>query len=105
MQVTPMSFVTFSVKHGRTLDQARTELRSVVQQVQSRFGGMISRVDWSPDGSGVKLFGAGFDIDLRVDAEAAHVSGNLLFLGGLLSGPLVGGLKQIVQKTFAKRLT
>ena len=100
-----MSFVTFSVKHGGTLDEARARLRTTVDQVQAQFGRSIDRTEWSADGSSAKMWGKGFDVELRVDPSDVHVAGNLTFLGGLMSGPFAGALKQIVQKTFQKRLT
>src|SRR4051812_14064951 len=100
-----MSFVTFSVKHGGTLDQAKAQLRTAVGQVQSQLGGMIDRTEWAADGSAVKVWGKGFEVEMRVDPADVHVAGNLTFLGGLMSGPVGGMLKQIVQKSFQKRLT
>ena len=52
----------------------------------------------------VRLDGVGFWVEMRVDAEAVHVSGDLPVLGGLLGGPMATGLKQIVQRTFQKEL-
>ena len=100
-----MSFVTFSVKHGGTLDEARAQLRTAVGRAQSQLGRAIDRTDWAADGSSVKMWGKGFDVELRVDSTDVHVVGNLTFLGGLMSGPFVGTLKRIVQKSFQKRLT
>ena len=100
-----MSFIDLSIKHGQSPESARERLRTSVTELSSRFGGMIERTDWSADGSGVKVLGKGFNVDMRVDAEDLHVSGNLTFLGGLLAKPLAAGLKQILQKTFPKQLT
>lgn len=99
-----MSFITVSVKHGQTQDEARTRLRQSVGEVNAKFAMMIQRVDWSPDGNQVKLLGKGFDLDMRVDAENLHVTGNITILGGLLAGPLAAGLKQILGRNFPKQL-
>ena len=100
-----MSYLTFTLKHGMTLEDARGHLRKAVGEVCTRFKPVVQQVDWSGDGSGVKITGRGFDIDMRVDAQDLHVAGNLAFLGGLLSGPFATGLKQILQRTFPRRLT
>jgi hypothetical protein len=99
-----MALINLSVKHGRTLDEARRLLEKAVQEAQTRFGPMIQRIDWSADRSSVKLFGVGFEAEMRVDAVDVHVSGDMPFLGNLLSGPMVSGLKGIIQQTFQKRL-
>jgi hypothetical protein len=99
-----MNDLTFTLKHGTTQDDARQRLRSAVGEVQGRFGGMIQSAAWSADGSGVKIAGRGFDVDMRVDAERLHVAGHLGILGGLLSGPFAAGVKAIVQNAFQKRL-
>jgi hypothetical protein len=99
-----MALINLSVKHGKTLDEARSLLGTVVPEIQARFGPMVQRVDWAPDRSGVKLTGVGFDVELRVDAQEVHLSGDMPFLGNLLGGPLVSGLKSILQQTFQKQL-
>jgi hypothetical protein len=99
-----MALINLSVKHGKTLDEARTLLETAVREVQGRFGPMVQRVEWSDDRNGVKLSGVGFEAEMRVDPQDVHVSGDLPFLGNLLASPLVAGLKGIVQQTFQKHL-
>src|SRR3954468_18342637 len=100
-----MSLITVSIKHGQPLDDARRSLRLSVGDIHAKFGMMIQRVDWSADGDQVKLTGKGIEIDMRLDAEHLHVSGNLTFLGGLLAGPLAAGVKQILGRNFPRQLT
>jgi hypothetical protein len=100
-----MPLINLSIKHGRTLEEARTRLETAVHEVCARFGPMIQRVEWTADRTAVRLLGRGFEADLRVDAQEVHVTGDLPFLGGLLGSPLVAGLKAIVHETFQKRLT
>ena len=100
-----MSFITLSVKHNQTHDEARARLRQSVGEVNGKFPMMIQRVDWSPDGNQVKMIGKGFDVEMRVDAEKLHATGNITILGGLLAGPLAAGLKQILGRNFPKQLT
>jgi hypothetical protein len=66
---------------------------------------MVQRVEWSQDRNSVHLSGQGFHVEGRVDAQMIHLTGDISFLGGLLSGPLASGLKQIVERAFHKRLT
>jgi hypothetical protein len=99
-----MSLINLSVKHGRTLDEARTRLETAVAEVSRSFGPMIRRVEWTADRAGVRIDGSGFWVEMRVDAQDVHATGDIPILGGLLGGPLVSGLKQIVQQTFQKKL-
>jgi hypothetical protein len=100
-----MSAIQLTVKHGRTLEDARKQLERAADEVRSRFGLMVQRVDWSEDRNCVKLTGTGFVVEMRVDATDVHVTGDIPILGKLLSGPLAAGLKKIVQHNFQKRLT
>jgi hypothetical protein len=99
-----MSLINLSVKHGRTLDEARGRLEAAVTEVHRNFGPMIRRVDWAGDRTGVRIDGTGFWVEMRVDAQDVHATGDIPILGGLLGGPLASGLKQIVQETFQKKL-
>lgn len=100
-----MSFIHLTLKHGRTLEEARTLLEQTVDQARSQFGLLVQRVEWSADRNCVQLAGTGFDIKMSVDAHEVHVEGDIPILGRLLAGPLVTGLKGILQRTFHKQLT
>ncbi len=99
-----MPLINLSVQHGRTLEEARSQLETAVQRVHSQFGALIRQVRWSVDRSQVRLDGMGFWVEMWVDAQEVHVSGDMPLLGGLLGSPLAIGLKQIVQQTFQKKL-
>jgi hypothetical protein len=100
-----MSLVNVSLKHGRDISEARTCLERAVTDVQGLFGTMIQRADWSSDRNRVRLDGAGFWVEMSVDDEHVHATGDIPFLAGLLGGPLGGGLKKILEERFQKRLT
>jgi hypothetical protein len=100
-----MALINLSVKHGRTQDEARRVLEASVREAESRFGPLVQRTDWSADRNGVKMSGVGFEVEMRVDPTDVHLSGDLPFLGNLLSGPLMSGLKGILEQRFQKRLT
>jgi hypothetical protein len=97
-----MSLFHVNVRHGRTLDDARARLETAVNEVRARFGAMVQRVDWSPDRNGVTVAGGGFVVEMHVDAQDVHVTGDIPLLGALFGKPLEAGVKQIVQKTFGK---
>ena len=99
------SLITLSVKHGRTLDDARQRLEMTVNQVQSQFATMVDRTEWSSDRNTVRLVGKGFWVEMRVDPTDVHINGDIPILGKLLGGPLTAGLKKIVEKNFQKKLT
>ena len=99
-----MSLINLSVKHGRTLDEARSRLEVAVAEVSRSFGPTIQRVEWAADRHRVRIDGTGFWVELWVDVQEVHARGDIPFLGGLLGGPLASGLKQIVQQAFQKKL-
>ena len=99
-----MPAISMAVEHARDPADARAALRAAVEQTVGRFGPLIRRVDWSPAGDAVRVTGMGFTADIAVDATHVRVSGDLAGAGGMLAGPVVAGLKQIVQKVFAKKL-
>jgi hypothetical protein len=44
-------------------------------------------------------------MELWVDAQEVHATGDIPILGALLGRPMAGELKQILQQTFRKSLT
>jgi hypothetical protein len=100
-----MPLINLTLEHGRTLGEARRQLETAVHQISGRFGSLVRRVQWEADRSRVKLEGVGFWIELSVDAQVVHATGDVPILGGLLGSSLSSGLKQILQVTFRKKLT
>jgi hypothetical protein len=98
----PMIDLTF--RHGQTLEEARSRLEITVTEVNARFGSMIRRAEWAADRSRVKLDGIGFWVEMSVDAQALHATGDIPILGRLLDGQLTSGLRQIIRQTFQKKL-
>jgi hypothetical protein len=94
-----MSLIQLKVEHGRTFEEARDRLALAVQEIQTRFGLMVRKVEWSPGRDSVTLEGPGVRIDLKVDALAVHVTGDIPMLAGILGSPR---LKQIVESAFRK---
>jgi hypothetical protein len=99
-----MSLINLSLKHGRSLDEARSSLEKAVGEVHGLLKSMVQRTEWSPDRNRVRIDGTGFWVEMTVDAESVHATGDIPFLGSLLGGPIAGGLKQIVEKSFQKKL-
>jgi len=99
-----MSELNLSLKHHRTLDEARMRLEETVRHAQARFGGMIQTVDWSADRTNVRLTGAGFTGRVWVDAQEVHAVVDVPFLGQLLASPLVAGLKGLLEMRFPRQL-
>jgi hypothetical protein len=100
-----MSLINVSLEHRRTLAEARDSLEKAVADVQGLFSAMIQRADWSSDRNRVRIDGAGFWVEMSVDDRHVHATGDIPFLGGLLGGPLGGGLRKILEDRFPKRLT
>jgi hypothetical protein len=100
-----MPLINLSVQHRQSLEEARSRLETAVNKVLSQFGALVRQVTWSADRSRVRLDGRGFWVELWVDAQDVHATGDMPLLGALLGSPLAAGLKQILQQTFRKQLT
>lgn len=94
-----MSLIDVKLKHGRTYEDARDRLAKAVAQLQGQFGGMIRKAEWSPGRDAVVLEGPGARLDLKVDADEVHVTGDIPLLAGLFGS---SNLKQLVESTFKK---
>lgn len=103
--MTAMSLINVSLKHGRTLAEARASLEKTVGDLQRMFGPMIQSADWSGDRDRVRLGGPGFRIEISVDDQHVHATGDVPMLSGLLGGPLGDGIKKILEQRFPKKLT
>jgi hypothetical protein len=99
-----MPQLNLTLQHGRTLDEARRNLEATVNQITGQFGSFVRRVEWDAERSRAKLHGVGFLIEMWVDAQAVHATGDIAILGGLLGSSLASGLKQIMQVTFRNKL-
>ena len=100
-----MPLINLAVQHGQSLEEARSRLETVVHKVLSQFRALVRQVAWSDDHTWVRLDGIGFWVQLWVDAQDVHATGDIPFLGALLGRPVAAGLKQILQQTFRKQLT
>ena len=76
-----------------------------MQRISGQFGPLVRRVAWAPDRDRVKLEGAGFWVEMWVDARDVHATGDIPMLAGLLGSQLGSGLKRIVEQTFRKQLS
>ena len=96
--------INLSVQHHQTQEQARRRLETAVRELSASLGVMLRRVEWATDRNRVRLEGVGFWVELWIDAQALHASGDAPIIGRLLGGPLGVRLKQIVERTFQKQL-
>lgn len=101
-----MPLVNVSVKHNTTFDDAKQRLADAVADVQGRFAAAVKNVTWSPDRTAVTLTGPGVIVDLKVDAEHVHASGDIPLLGNLLGSgfgkAITEGLKGALKRHFPK---
>jgi Putative polyhydroxyalkanoic acid system protein (PHA_gran_rgn) len=99
-----MSLVSLSIQHGRTKEEARIRLETAVREVTTRFGSMLRRVEWAADRDRVRLEGVGFSLEMWVDEQAVHLTGDIPVLGRLFGSQVASQLKAIVERAFQKRL-
>jgi hypothetical protein len=96
--------INLSFQHGQTLEEASRHLETAVDQVSRQFQAFVRRVDWAGDRKRVKLEGVGFWVEMWVDAQEVHATGDVPILRGLFGSSLGSGLKQILQQSFQKKL-
>ena len=99
-----MPMIDMTLKHGRTLDEARSAMEQAVRDLQSQFRALVRKVDWDADRNRVRVEGLGFWVEMQIDPQAAHVTGDVPILGKLLGSPLGAGIKQIMRRSFDKAL-
>jgi Putative polyhydroxyalkanoic acid system protein (PHA_gran_rgn) len=99
-----MPLIDLTLQHGQTLDEARRRLEATVKEANAQFGSLIQHVEWAADRNRVKLDGIGFWVEMSVDAQVLHAMGDIPILGRLLGGPMTSGLRQIIERTFQKKL-
>jgi hypothetical protein len=99
-----MSMINLSLKHGRTLEEARLRMAKVVADVNTRFALLVNSVIWSEDRNEVVITGPGFEVRMRVDEQFISLWADVALLGRLLSGPLAEVLKGLVERHFPPRL-
>jgi hypothetical protein len=99
-----VSLINLTIQHGRNQEEARHRLEAAVHEVSAKFGPMLQRVEWAADRNRVRLEGVGFWLEMWVDAQAVHATGDAPILGRLFGGPLGSRLKRIVERTLQKQL-
>jgi hypothetical protein len=52
----------------------------------------------------VRLEGVGFWVEMAVDAQTLHATGDILLLGRLLGGEMRASLQRALERTFQKSL-
>ncbi len=83
-----MSAIKMSVKHGQTFDVAKANFDKGITAAEAQFGKFIKTVDWSDDRTAARLAGPGFTIDLNVDADSVHATGDVPFFVKFMEGPI-----------------
>ena len=100
----PVPLISLSIQHHQSQEEARRRLETAVHEISTKLGAMLRQVEWAADRNRIAPEGVGFWIELWIDALAVHVTGDAPMLSRLLGGPLSSRLKQIVERTFQKRL-
>jgi hypothetical protein len=99
-----MPLISLSVQHGRTQDEARRRLEETVREISTTFGAAVRRVQWTVDRTRARLEGVGFWLEMWVDAQAIHVTGDAPLVGRLLGGRVGSRLRDLVERTLRKQL-
>ena len=99
-----MPLIDITLEHRRSVEDARRRLEETVNQVTATFGAMVNHVEWAADRNRVKIDGVGFWVEMTVDAQIFHATGDIPVLGKLFGDRFASDLNQIFQQTFQKNL-
>jgi hypothetical protein len=66
-----------SMRHGLALDEARDRLARVADDARALFGCLVVGTGWQADREAALIDGIGFSVEIRVDSEEVHASGEL----------------------------
>ena len=99
-----MPLISFTLQHGRTLDDAKRRLELAVDRMSRQSGPLVKRVEWNDDRDRVKLHGVGFWAELWVDAISVYATGDIPMLASLLGDQFGSALRRVLEQTFPKKL-
>lgn len=97
-----MALIDLTIKHGTTFEEAQKQLEKAVTDVQKQFGAAINKVTWNADHSAVTLTGPGVVVDLKMDPQNVHATGDIPLLGALLGSDIGKRISQGVKGALAK---
>ena len=93
-----MPLLNLSVKHGQPPDVARANFVQGINEAQSKFAIWIQRVEWAPDRHSAKLHAPGFVVEMSVDDQEVHATGDVPFFAMLMQNRVKTYLKDTFQK-------
>jgi len=96
--------INLTLRHGRTLDDAKRRLELAVERISGQSGALVKRIEWSEHRERVKLHGVGFWAELWVDAISVYATGDIPVLGSLLGSRFGSALRDVLEQAFPKKL-
>ncbi len=107
-----MPLVNLAIQHGRTMSEARSNIENAGSVLLATRDRPIPHVVWGADRDRIRIEGAGFWVETRVDNCHVHANGNLVhangdlpMVAGLLDRGLTDGIEPALPARFPKKLT
>ena len=95
-----MPKIAISKAHSLSLEEAKTRVQALVEQVRAQFPSLISGVTWTSDGSSAKVDGSMFDGTFNVDAREIAVRLNLSILASPFRSKVEGQINKALEEKF-----
>ncbi len=92
-----MAALNMSVKHGQPFEVAKANFEKGISAAQAQYGKYVKQVEWSDDRTSARLSGSGYSVDLRLDGESIHATGEVPFFVRFLEGPIRKFVEQTLQ--------
>ncbi len=96
-----MADISVKRTHGLGLDEAKSKIDKVVEDIQSEFPNLVKAIKWNAAGTEAKVEGKGFTGDFKVDDSNVGIDVNLSMFAKPLKGKVQQKIEERIEQYFA----
>lgn len=96
-----MADIDLSHPHGMTLDEAKTKVEQIVNDVHTEFPSLVDSVSWNADKTEAQVKGKAFSGSFGVDATNVTIAINLKLMARPFKGKVEGKIQDRIGRYFA----
>ena len=89
-----MADIEFSRKYKQDLEQAKKDVRTLVEGTKKRHPSLIKKIEWEADGMSATASGTGFSAKFKLDDKRVTVAVKLSFF----AKPFKGKVRDLMSK-------